>query len=138
MPAKRVHATCLISESASIGDTMGKRKGHDMAHKAWLWISGVPGSPNNDGWLEVLSAEFKVGAKRMQFRIPLDAAGQEIVRKCIRGDMIDEIIMFLEPQTEVHYYETVISNVQPEGGANPRLLFSVDYNKVSYIYSGSP
>jgi hypothetical protein len=125
--------------------------------KAWLWITGVPGSPKNNGWLEVNSFSFggkpqyvgggsgSSGSSREalhpdpSFVLNVDIAAPVIFSKVARGDIIDEIILFTEPQKEIHFYDSLITSAQAGGRDGlDSLQISIHYDKMEVQYSGSP
>jgi hypothetical protein len=131
-------------------------RGVDM-EKSWLWIEGVPGSPKNNGWLEVISASlyrhFQGGGSSGSgssggplspepfFTIHYDNAAPVIMSKMVRGDMIEEVILSIGPQTEYHFYNSLITSAQTGGKTNGRPLpfyFGINYEKMEVKYSGSP
>ena len=125
--------------------------------KSWLWIEGVPGSPKNNGWLELISVSlyrhFQGGGSSGSgssrgslspepfFTIHYDNAAPVIMSKMVRGDTIEEIILSIGPQTEYHFYNSLITSAQTMGKANgrtPPLYFGINYEKMEVKYSGSP
>jgi type VI protein secretion system component Hcp len=126
--------------------------------KTWLWIEGVPGSPKNNGWLDVISFSYgpqyqgstgygsgsSSGSSLSQdpsFTINYDNAAPVIVSKLVRGDIIDEIVLSIGPQRELHFYNSLITSAQTGGNANrhpPSFSFGIHYDKMEVQYSGSP
>jgi hypothetical protein len=76
----------------------------------WLWIPGAYGSTQNDGWLEVFDFSLRL-EKMADFSVRPDSAEVSIFSKCARGDVVYEIILFIEPQKVYRFYQSVITSV---------------------------
>jgi hypothetical protein len=104
---------------------------------AWLWIPGAYGSTQNDGWLQVLSFHWEMN-KTVRFSVTPDNAEPSIFSKCVRGDIVDEIILFIEPQTAFRFYQSMITNVSSSGGNIRTLSIQILFDKYQASYSGNP
>lgn len=86
---------------------------------SWLWLTGVPGSPGNNEWIEISSFSFGSGRgisppvdmKSITFSAQIDASYPRIMDKLIKGELIDEAILFLPPLTEYHFYPVTITSL---------------------------
>jgi hypothetical protein len=104
----------------------------------WMWIKGVPGPPGNDGWLELFKFGSVGTSKAIDARIPRDGSLPYILQLCVSGQEVAEIIVFFEPQTEIHFYECTINSANSGVGGSTDLNLSFSYNRLERIYSGDP
>lgn len=103
----------------------------------WIWLSGIAGSPGNNGWIEVLGFSQPRIAKTVSISIGPDPAASQIFEKCARGDLIPRIVLALGPQAELHYTQSMITaaSFSPRGG---QMSFQFAYETVTRKYSGAP
>ena len=61
--------------------------------------------------------------------------------KMVRGDTIEEIVLSIGPQTEYHFYNSLITiahTVRETNGRSLPFYFGINYEKMEVKYSGSP
>jgi len=105
----------------------------------WLWIKGVPGPPQNDGWLEALRVEWaSVGKKAMSVQIPRDGSSDYIMQLLISGQEVAEIMLFREPQSEMHFYECMITSASSGGARSTTFNLGFDFRQIERVFNGSP
>ena len=101
---------------------------------AWIWISGVPGSPRNDGWIEVSYYSF-ARTQELQFSGPLDSSYTYLMQKLVRGDVLAEAVLYIQPQREFHFYKLLVTSLTSD---DEMMNCAFSYEKMSMKYDGSP
>jgi hypothetical protein len=100
---------------------------------AWLWVPGAYGSTQNDGWLEVVNAQLG-RYQAVSFSVTPDGAEPSLFSMSIRGDVVGEVIYFIEPQRTFRFYPSTITGVSSSGGNTRTLSIEITYDKISQSY----
>lgn len=122
----------------------------------WLWMSGVNGPPYNNGWFELIDVQisafrvppegFRGGRGRgsdvstvsaASFTVSYDSSVAEIAHKFAQGHEIPSAVVFREPQTEIKMTQCVIDSMSTSGNP-PITIFSLQYSKIEFHYTGEP
>jgi len=101
---------------------------------AWIWIAGVPGSPKNDGWIEVAYYSFS-RTKELDFSGPLDGSYSYLLQRLVRGDLIADAVLFVPSQREFHFYKLVVTSLT---SSDETMNCALEYEKFDMKYDGSP
>jgi len=101
----------------------------------WLWINGAPGSPGNDGWLEVLSASGLNHDQTARFSVRPDCAMSPIFSMLVHGDLVDQIMFFMEPQFVIRYYQSIITAASSSRDGSA-LAMTISFSQQAQSYSG--
>lgn len=100
----------------------------------WLWVPGAPGSPQNDGWLNLFSFSWSM-SKDVHCSLGLDSAYPSLMRLLVNGTQLDEIILYIEPHHEYHFLKAIITALQTDGRESLRLAFV--HGSLERYYDGS-
>ena len=99
----------------------------------WLWVPGAPGSPQNDGWLDLFSYSWSM-PKNFTCSVGLDSAYPKLMQLLVNGTTADDVIVYQEPHYEYHFFKAILSSLQ----SNQQSVFlSFVYESLERYYDGS-
>ena len=99
----------------------------------WLWVPGAPGSPQNDGWLDLFSFTQSM-SKEITCSVRLDSAYPKLMQMAVHGTLLDEVIIYLEPHHEFHFLKAIISSLR---SSDETVILSFVYETPQRYYDGS-
>ena len=111
---------------------------------SWIWLSSVPGSPGGDGWIGLNSYQHGYHSELYQhgsnsvltFNAPRSGgAYNRLVEICAKGDVLEEAILFVGPQTEMHFYPVSITMIHC---GVQQMSCTFVYDKYFRKYDGTP
>jgi type VI protein secretion system component Hcp len=101
----------------------------------WLWVPGAPGSPQNDGWLDLFSFSWSM-SKDVTCSVALDSAYPKLMQMLVNGTPLDEIIIYREPNDEFHFLKALLTAAQTGGSSNETLVISFMYQTLERYLDG--
>ena len=98
----------------------------------WLWVPGAPGSPLNDGWLEIFSYSSSL-SNEVTCSVGLDTAYPKLMELAVKGTQLDDVVIYREPHHEFHFLKAFLSAVQSSREA---VRLSFVYGSLERYYDG--
>jgi hypothetical protein len=65
----------------------------------WLWVPGAPGSPQNEGWLDVLAYSPRP-SNDMSCSVRLDSAYPSLMQIMVKATQVDGVVLYHGPHRE--------------------------------------